>query len=158
MQYSDFNAFKKAWAFKRDDPKIPTEDLEKIRVLSEEFSNNIWRDYVSKEQLHPDHLTPNDWLKMENHQMGRAHWESCWDSEDHSLPDEVLQHVGHWGDDTVVFFCYHSDEVIETTWVVFSRYWKNFLFFDNGPILFGKKKKQAIQFFSNGQCQLLSRS
>lgn len=158
MPYSDFNRFKKAWAFKRNDPNIPVETLEKIRVLSVDFANTIWRDYVSKDQLHPDHLTPDDWLNRESQKQGVVHWESRWDSEESALPDEVLQHVGHWGDDTVVFFCYHSDEVIETTWSVFSHHWKNFLFFDNGPILFGKKKKQAVQFFSNGQCQLLLRS
>ncbi len=158
MQYSDFNAFKKAWAFKRDDPKIPSDDLTEIRVLSVEFANNIWRDYVSQDHLHPDHFTDDDWLNIDAHQGESVHWENCWDSDSPELPEEVLQHINHWGNETKVLFCYHSDEVIETSWGVFRRNWKNFLFFDNGPILFGKKKKQAVQFFGNGQCRLLMRS
>jgi len=40
---------------------------------------------------------------------------------------------------------------------VFKRTWKAFLFLDNGPILVGKKKKQALQFHSNGWVNLLLR-
>ncbi|MBQ0729054.1 MAG: DUF2947 family protein, partial [Oleispira antarctica] len=53
-------------------------------------------------------------------------------------------------DNTNVLFFYDSDRVIETSWKVFKLSWKNFLFFDDGPILMGKKRKQVVQFLQNG--------
>lgn len=157
MPYQELDSFEKAWIFKRKDPLICAEDLKEIQPLDIPSANQVWRDYISADQLHPDHLTAQDWPKSEAAKHGTVHWESRWDSDDVNLPESILQHVEHWQDETRVYFCYHSEQVVETSFSVFSRAWKNFLFFDNGPILVAKKKKQAIQFFSTGECHLLKR-
>ncbi|TBR44978.1 DUF2947 family protein [Marinomonas agarivorans] len=157
MNYQALDTFAKAWAFKRQDLLIEAVDLRMIRPLAEDSANQIWRDYISGNQLHPDHLSQEDWLKKEEAYVGKELWEPSWDSDIETLPDAISQHLVNWSDSTKVYFCYHSDHVIETTYSVFKKHWKNFLFFDNGPILVARKKKQAVQFFSEGDCYLLQR-
>ena len=88
---------------------------------------------------------------MESWKVGKL--ERIWDSEEASLPQGILEHL-HWDQNTVVYYCSTHQNVIETTWAVFKRCWKNFLFMDDGVILIGKKRKDAVQFLSNGQFKL----
>jgi len=157
--YQPLECFTKSWIFKRNDPKIESEDLENIRLFSEQRAGQIWRDYISDEQIHPDHFTDYDWMKKVSAQAPnpKVQWEKIWDSEQSSLPDELVEHFAPWGDDTLVYFCCNNELVFELTWGVFKRSWKAFLFLDNGPVLVGKKKKQAAQFHSNGWVNLLFR-
>lgn len=157
MSYQSLDSFEKSWAFKRQDPFIAKEDLQAIKPLNVSSANQIWHDYISHNQLHPDHFTDEDWPKKKEAQLGLGEWEDCWDSDITLLPETVAQHLSKWQTETTVYFCYHSDQVIETTFAVFQRSWKNFLFFDNGPLLIGRRKKQAVQFFSNGHYHLLQR-
>lgn len=156
MAYQPLDSFSKSWIFKRQDPQVLPEDLSQIGLLDEARAGQIWRDYISDSQIHPDHFTDTDWPKQPG--LGGVKWESRWDSEEPALPDEILEHVQAWGDDTMVYFCCHNELVFEMSWRVFKRTWKAFLFLDNGPILVAKKKKQAVQFHSNGMASLLSRS
>ncbi|WP_369921853.1 DUF2947 family protein [Marinomonas polaris] len=157
--YQSLEQFSKSWIFKRNDPKVEPEDLQEIRLLSEQRAGQIWRDYISDEQIHPDHFSDREWLKKASTQApdGKLQWEKAWDSEQASLPEGILAHFSAWGDDTTVFFCCHNELVFELPWGVFKRTWKAFLFLDNGPLLVGKKKKQAVQFHSNGWVNLLFR-
>ena len=79
----------------------------------------------------------------------KASWQEAWDSDENTLPELILSHLD-WDDNTNVLFFYDADRVVETTWKVFKAAWKNFLFFDDGPILLGKKRKQAVQFLQIG--------
>ncbi|WP_306556766.1 DUF2947 family protein [Colwellia sp. M166] len=65
------------------------------------------------------------------------------------LPEQILAHLA-WDNNTVVYYCSARDNVIETTWAVFKRCWKNFLFMDDGAILIAKKRKETAQFLSTG--------
>ncbi|MGR0278910.1 DUF2947 family protein [Marinomonas dokdonensis] len=158
MSYRPLEEFSKYWIFKRDDPKIDTDDLAAIRLLSEAKAANIWRDYISDGQIHPDHLTEQDWVKSDTALQAKLDWEKRWDSDRLELPEESLEHFSAWGEDTLVYFCCHNELVFELPWGVFKRSWKAFLFMDNGPILVGRKKKQAAQFYSNGWMHLLLRN
>ena len=155
MAYQLLENFSKSWIFKRDDPKIEAEDLAQIHWLDETSAGGVWRDYISDAQIHPDHFTDNDWVKKQS--TLKVKWESIWESDSPDLPEELLEHVAPWGDDTRVFFCCHNELVFEMPWAVFKRSWKAFLFLDNGPLLVAKKKKQAVQFHSNGMASLLTR-
>ncbi|MCB5162188.1 DUF2947 family protein [Marinomonas algarum] len=157
--YQSIETFSKRWIFKREDPKVDAEDFAQIHLLTESAAEQIWRDYISVDQLHPDHFTIQDWPKKEAAQVieGKLSWEKAWDSSESNLPDGFLAHFETWGDDTKVYFCCHSGLVFEVTWGVFKRTWKAFLFLDNGPVLVGRKKKQAAQFHSSGWANLLYR-
>jgi hypothetical protein len=76
-----------------------------------------------------------------------------WESDDPELPEEVLEHI-QWQDDVTVYFCYEKYNVIETKWDVFKRNWKNFLFFDDGPILIGRRREEALWFQTDGSVKL----
>lgn len=157
MAYKSLDSFSKSWIFRREDPKVSEQDLAAIRLQDDARSAGTWRDYISDNQLHPDHFTEKDWLENSDLQIAKIQWEKVWDSASPHLPDELLEHVESWGDDTTVFFCCDSELVFEMPWAVFKRTWKTFLFLDNGPVLVAKKKKQAVQFHSNGMATLLLR-
>lgn len=157
MTYQLLENFSKYWVFQREDPKISPEDLAQIRLLSEKRAGQIWHDYVSPVHLHPDHFSSTDWPNDKTLKMNSVPWEPEWEGDAPALPSAILEHVSHWGEDTQVFFCCHSELVFELTWGVFKRTWKAFLFLDNGPLLIGRKKKQAVQFYSTGMAHLLVR-
>ncbi|SBS34547.1 hypothetical protein MSP8887_02175 [Marinomonas spartinae] len=157
MAYTSLDSFSKNWIFKREDPKVTTQDLAEIRLLDEQGAASVWRDYISDNQIHPDHFTEQDWPNKAELQVMKVAWEKRWDSTEEALPEEVLTHVTTWGEETKVFFCCHNELVFEMPWGVFKRTWKAFLFLDNGPILVGRKKSQAVQFHSDGMATMLFR-
>ena len=139
----------KEWVFRRQEPFVTESDRAGILLLSDVAGANIWRDYVCADFLFPDQFSSDVWVNTQV--LERTEWESCWESEqEQDLPESVLEHAGSWGDDTKVYFCCHSDLVLETTWGIFQRSWKAFLFLDSDAILIGRKKKQAFQFCEDG--------
>ena len=88
------------------------------------------------------HSNPNTW-------SDQGKWEAQWESDEDTLPESIIEHLA-WPSNTVVYYCNDRKQVIETTWDVFQRTWKNFLFMDDGPLLIGKKRDQVVQFMSNG--------
>ncbi|MBM6550336.1 DUF2947 family protein [Marinomonas ostreistagni] len=154
-QYRSLAQVGKEWVFRREEPFVSEDDRAAILLLSEVGGANIWRDYVSADFLFPDQFSREVWVNT--HIQDTAEWESTWESDAAALPEAVLEYVGSWGVDTKVYFCCHSDLVLETTWGVFQRAWKAFLFLDSDAILIGRKKKQALQFCENGLVSLLQR-
>jgi hypothetical protein len=78
----------------------------------------------------------------------------AWDDDDNlELPSEVLEHID-WQDDVTVYFCYEKYNVIETKWKTFRENWKNFLFYDDGPILLGRRRDQALWFNTDGTVKI----
>ncbi|WP_245868900.1 DUF2947 family protein, partial [Vibrio fujianensis] len=61
-------------------------------------------------------------------------------------------------DDVTVYFCYEKYNVIETKWSLFKRHWKNFLFYDDGPILLGRRRTEALWFHTDGTAKLGQRA
>ena len=48
--------------------------------------------------------------------------------------------------------------VLETKWAVFQKLWKNFLFYDDGPILLGRRRSEALWFATNGTVKIGNRA
>lgn len=154
-QYRSLSESGKEWVFLREEPLVSVEDREAILLMTESAGANIWRDYVSDTHLYPDLFAGDSWVKT--NVQADVDWEKRWESNDESFPDGALEFCNNWGDDTRIYFCCHSDLVFETTWGVFCRTWKAFLFLDSDSILIGRKKKQAMQFKENGRLALLMR-
>ncbi|MCV5332999.1 DUF2947 domain-containing protein, partial [Escherichia coli] len=76
-----------------------------------------------------------------------------WQSDEHAMQEEVDAHID-LQDDVSVYFCYEKYNVIETKWSIFKKHWKNFLFYDDGPILIGRRRSQALWFDSKGMVKL----
>lgn len=149
MNYITLDELKNAWIFKHKSLIISDSDKTKIKPMSPTRANVLWDNNISKQVDHPDFFKKGDWPASKSNWQDNGKWEVIWDSEDSSLPPLVLTHLG-WDNNTVIYYCSARDNVIETTWAVFQRCWKNFLFMDDGAILIGKKRNEAVQFLSTG--------
>lgn len=149
MNYIDLSEYRNAWVFRHQDMPVSAEDLAQIKPLAESSAFQLWRQRISKEADHPTDWENGDWAANESAWLHKEFWQKAWDSSSPDLPELITEHID-WADNVTVFFCYESSKIIETSWAVFKRNWKNFLFFDDGPLLIARKKKQAVQFFQDG--------
>ncbi|WP_286268934.1 DUF2947 domain-containing protein [Thalassotalea hakodatensis] len=152
MTHLPLEQFKHAWIFRHQSMPLSAEQLAQIKPMSEERSATLWDTFISKNAVHPELFTKHDWPTQEKHLTQHIPWESRWESDNPSLPDELLLHI-NWEENTTVYYCLHRQCILETTWGLFKQCWKNFLFLDDGSLLIGKKRQQAVQFNSNGTCR-----
>ena len=153
MSYLSVNDLKNAWVFKHKSLPITDKDLLKIKPMAPERSAVLWDTFVSKQVDHPDFFKKGDWPFDPNNWQATENWEKQWDKDEEDLPIEILEHI-QWDNNTVVYYCISRALVIETTWQVFKHCWKNFLFMDDGTILIGKKRNEALQFMTNGNVKV----
>jgi len=157
MNYIPLEELKNAWVFKHKSLPIKPADLPKIKPMNTTRANTLWDTFISKQVDHPDFFKKGDWAFNTNAWHESANWEKDWDSDREELP-ELLHNYITWDNNTVVYFCSARNHVIETTWGIFKRYWKNFLFMDDGTLLIGKKRKETVQFLSNGTYKVGTKS
>jgi len=153
MNYIPLDDLKNAWVFRHKSLPINDKDKAKIKPMVTTRAQVVWDTFISRQVDHPDFFKKGDWPFEQSTWLENTKWEKQWDSDETLLPEEILKHVS-WDNNTVVYFCSSRNNVIETTWAVFQRCWKNFLFMDDGPLLIGKKRKEVVQFLSNGQCKI----
>ncbi len=153
MNYTPLEELKNAWIFKHKSLPISASDLLKIKPMVTTRSTTLWDTFISKQVDHPDFFKKGDWAFTPSSWVETTQWETRWDSDEVELPEVISEHI-NWDNNTVVYFCTARNNVIETTWAVFKRCWKNFLFMDDGSILIGKKRKEVVQFLSNGTCKV----
>jgi len=149
MNYISLDSLKNAWVFKHKSLPIESEILSQIKPMSEARSKVLWDTLISKQVDHPDFFKEGDWPFNKSNWLDTGNWEKRWDGDNADLPELITEHL-QWDNNTVVYFCCSRNLVIETSWKVFALCWKNFLFMDDGTILIGKKRNQAVQFLSNG--------
>ncbi|MFT6901907.1 MAG: hypothetical protein ACJAXS_002113 [Colwellia sp.] len=149
MNYTSIDELKNAWIFKHKSLTISDSDKTKIKPMISTRAKVLWDGAISKQVDHPDFFKKGDWPENAASWLDNGKWENIWDSEACLLPEIILAHL-KWDNNTVVYYCSSRDNVIETTWAVFQRCWKNFLFMDDGAILIGKKRNEAVQFLSTG--------
>jgi hypothetical protein len=156
MSYIPLEQLKNAWIFKHKSLPISDVNLMKIKPMAKERANVLWDTFISRQVDHPDFFKKGDWPfdKSNWHEQGK--WESIWDSDEEHLPELITTHLA-WDNNTVLYYCSNRDNVIETTWGIFKSCWKNFLFMDDGCLLIGKKRKESVQFNSNGTFKIGSK-
>jgi hypothetical protein len=157
MSYIALEQLKNAWIFKHKSLPINDKDLTKIKPMTQERANVVWDTFISKQVDHPDFFKKGDWPFSYETWQEQGKWESVWDSDAPELPALITEKI-QWDNNTVVYYCSSRSSVIETTWAIFKKCWKNFLFMDDGPILIGKKRNEAIQFSDNGTFKLGDKS
>jgi hypothetical protein len=150
MKYLELEDFDRSWIFRHKDLPLTDDVKAAIKPYTEAVSSQLWNQYISQQAGHPSQFDNADWPSKKGVWQEKASWQEAWDSDDNTLPELILSHLD-WDDNTNVLFFYDADRVVETTWKVFKASWKNFLFFDDGPILLGKKRKQAVQFLQSGE-------
>lgn len=153
MSYLSLSEHKKSWIFNRTDLPIRDDDRAAIKPMTTTRAATLWKELVSKQVDHPDFFSKGDWAFSVETWKAEGEWESVWDSDEVALPAAISAHLP-WEANCVVYYCNDQHSVIETTWAVFQRCWKNFLFMDDGALLLAKKRNEVVQFLSNGHFRL----
>ncbi|MDE1221636.1 DUF2947 domain-containing protein [Vibrio aestuarianus] len=156
MSYLPLDQYQRKWIFTHNSMPVSEQDLAQIKPMSQARSAQFWIDNISAQSPDSERLSSQDWPRKKDSWISNTSWMSEWESDDESMPQLILDHID-WQDDVTVYFCYEKYNVIETKWVTFKKHWKNFLFYDDGPILLGRRRSQALWFNSNGQVKLGNR-
>lgn len=151
--YIPLDSYKRKWIFNHKDLPVSDADKALIKPLAEKSAMLVWNQWISSKSSCAEQFTKGDWPAKVDAWSLTEHWQAAWDSEEEQLPEAISAHID-WSSKTQVFFCYEKYQVIETSWEVFVRNWKCFLFFDDGPLLISPNKKQALFFHQSGQYQL----
>ena len=149
MTYIPLDDIKHAWVFRFKNLPISEQDFKSIKAMSPARSSALWTQFISKQVDHPDFFKEGDWPFNDASWTDKAMWEKAWEGENPDLPELITDHLD-WQNNTTVYYCNSKKQVLETTWAVFKRCWKNFLMMDDGPILIGKKRSEVVQFLSDG--------
>ncbi|MCL9781164.1 DUF2947 domain-containing protein [Vibrio sp. S4M6] len=153
MSYLTLQEYSRKWIFTHQSMPIPDEDLELIKPMSAQRSAQFWKENISPTSPDSERLSSQDWPQKKSNWSNEVNWMINWEDDELGLPEEILEHLD-WQDDVTVYFCYEKYNVVETKWQVFKKHWKNFLFYDDGPILLARKRKQALWFNSEGMVKL----
>ncbi len=153
MSYLPLDEYQRKWIFTHQSMPVPEALLAQIKPMSQARAAQLWKENISAQSPDAERMSSSDWPMKDRNWVESVDWMTAWESDDVALPEEVLQHID-WQDDVTVYFCYEKYNVIETKWLVFKQCWKNFLFYDDGPILIARRRKQALWFDSNGQVRL----
>lgn len=152
MHYIPFDDYKRKWIFVHQSMPIDLDDRDDIKPMIAERSSQLWRENVSKDSPTADHFGKGDWAAAPSMWKQEIPWQSHWDEEE-ALPLSFLEHFP-WEDNHRVYFCYDKNNIIETSWGLFKKYWKNFLFYDDKPLLLGRKRKEVAMFEQSGVVKL----
>ncbi len=131
--------------FTDEEIPVPENDLIQIKSLSKLSSTDFWHENISTNNDHPMRLDDSDWfanLSLEP----LCQWQVDWKKNAFSRIEILLTDIVNWEKNTIVHMCWHRSTVIETYWQTFTRYWINFLFEDEGPILIAKDKNELFTF------------
>jgi hypothetical protein len=153
MNYTPLTNLKNAWIFRHKSLPITTKESEAIKPMTAARAKTIWDNLISDQVDHPDFFKQGDWPHNKSHWHDFGKWEGIWESSATDLPESITAHLA-WEANTVIYYCSSREQVIETTWKVFQRCWKNFLFMNDGVILIGKKRQETVQFLANGQFKI----
>ncbi|NVD06829.1 DUF2947 family protein [Vibrio sp. JPW-9-11-11] len=153
MSYQPLDQYQRKWIFTHQSMPVPEGELEAIKPMTQARSAQLWQENISAQSPDSDRLSSSDWPMKESNWKETVDWMAAWESDDQALPLPVVDFID-WQDDVTVYFCYEKYNVVETKWSVFKKYWKNFLFYDDGPILIGRRRSEALWFDSEGNVKL----
>ena len=148
--------YRRKWIFNHQDLPVSEQDICLIKPLDEKSAMQVWNRWISNKSSSADRFTKGDWPARSKAWSKTENWQTAWDEDENILPEGLADFI-NWSNETTVFFCYEKYQIIETTWEVFVRNWKCFLFFDDGPLLISPKHTQALMFNQDGQYHLGSR-
>ncbi|MEJ2612579.1 MAG: DUF2947 family protein [Candidatus Thiodiazotropha sp.] len=118
-----------------DDPKMSSEDLDKIVIFSENECKNNWTEYVSEISGHFMQMANDEWPSIivdGNNCWYR--WVDDWNDDDYSQFSAKLRCLNIPGK-SVLYIFWMKEVGLKTTWEVFCKNWGNFLYEDEGCIL-----------------------
>ncbi|CAH0526134.1 DUF2947 domain-containing protein [Vibrio hippocampi] len=157
MSYETLEQYQRKWIFTHQSMPVPEQDWSQIKPMTQARAAQFWKENVSAQSPDAERLSSQDWPMNESNWLESVDWMQEWESDDNALPSAVNEFLD-WQDDVTVYFCYEKYNIIETKWSVFKKYWKNFLFYDDGPFLLARRRNQALWFNTDGTVRLGQRS
>ncbi|ANU36633.1 DUF2947 domain-containing protein [Vibrio scophthalmi] len=153
MSYLPLDQYQRKWIFTHQSMPVAEQDLEAIKPMDQARAAQLWKDNISAQSPDADRLASSDWPMKAPNWSNSVDWMTAWESDEEELPAEILEFID-WQDDVTVYFCYEKYNILETKWSIFKKYWKNFLFYDDGPFLIGRRRTEALWFDDKGQVKL----
>ncbi|CAM2907828.1 DUF2947 domain-containing protein [Vibrio neptunius] len=153
MSYLTLDEYQRKWIFTHQSMPVPEQDLEQIKPMTQARSAQLWKENISTQSPDAERLSSSDWPMKASNWKDSLDWMAAWEADEDVLPQGVAEFID-WQDDVTVYFCYEKYNVIETKWRIFKKHWKNFLFYDDGPILIGRRRKESLWFDSDGKVKL----
>lgn len=157
MSYTTLDEYQRKWIFTHQSMPLPAEDLEKIKPMTQARASQFWKENVSPQSPDAERLSPQDWPSKASNWKEEISWMAHWEADEPEMPEEILNFID-WQDDVTIYFCYEKYNILETKWAVFKKHWKNFLFYDDGPILLGRRRSEALWFATNGTVKIGNRA
>lgn len=157
MSYTTLDEYQRKWIFTHQSMPVPPEDLEKIKPMTQARASQFWKENVSPQSPDSERLSSQDWPSKASNWSDEVNWMNNWEADEPELPEEILAHID-WQDDVTVYFCYEKYNVLETKWSIFKKHWKNFLFYDDGPILLGRRRNETLWFSTKGTVKIGNRA
>ncbi|MGC9402492.1 MULTISPECIES: DUF2947 domain-containing protein [Vibrio] len=157
MSYLPLEQYQRKWIFTHQSMPVPEEDLAKIKPMDAVRASQLWKENISPQSPDADRLSNQDWPSKDSNWSAEVNWIDSWEDDDQGFPEELAEML-NWQDDVTVYFCYEKYNVLETKWATFKQHWKNFLFYDDGPILIARRRKEALWFNSKGTVKFGVRS
>ncbi len=157
MSYIALDNYQRKWIFTHQSMPVPASDLAQIKPMDPARSAQLWKEQISPQSPDSERFSSSDWPEKTTNWQQSVSWMAEWESDNENLPEAVLAAID-WQDDVTVYFCYEKYNIIETKWAIFKKHWKNFLFYDDGPILIGRRRREALWFDSKGDVKIGHRS
>ena len=139
------------WYFFDPDLLLPDTLRSQIMPLEREAALAFWAEFVSAvpHERHPMALPARHWL--DNRDLRGPNWQPSWNNPSDQDPiADFLQGRILWPDDAEVFFVWGHDYIVKTTWGIFLKAWRCFLFDDEGPFLISLGRPEFVQFGPGG--------
>lgn len=95
-------------------------------------------------------LDSTEWKSLIQDDIIIYNFEQDWNNNNYIGLQEVLTKFVQFNADNTIFFFWGRNSGVETTWEVFLKYWINFLFDDEGPVLINPDSNIIIIFGPNG--------
>ena len=147
-KYVDMNKYEGNWFFYDKAVPVNEQDIKLIKPLTKQYSIFLWSKYISQKNRHLMLLEKNEWpnlLKIQEY-----NWAEDWNERNYNGLSEYLINKASFIDDDLIYFFWMKETGVETTWAIFLKYWINFLFEDEGPILISPEKDDAFSFGPSG--------
>ena len=140
------------WNFFIKDYPVPADCLPQIRPFTEGAACVVWNKFISADARHghPMLLPGTTWPVQLLSSPVSARWQADWHNESATDFMAWLQGIVTWPNEAPVIFTWASTDSVETTWGVFCRCWRSFMFDDEGPFVWSLQQPEVIRFMPSG--------
>jgi hypothetical protein len=133
-----------------NDPELSSFDLDRIFILGESESGELWHKYVSHRNRHLKELRDDEWpSKIVTANPCLYTWSENWNDNDFIPFKSLIKGLGI-PDNSLLYVFWMKEIGVKTCWEVFCNNWGNFLYEDEGCILVLPEIDRSV-VLSNGR-------